>query len=112
MSERAKNLVRAKTKKMNRTRMLIHRTNQNIYVQIVNQEGKTLGGLSTLNEKVKKECKNYGGNCKAAIQLGKNVADLIKKLAIDRVCVDRGGLIYHGRLAALVESVREAGIII
>jgi large subunit ribosomal protein L18 len=71
--------------------------------------GRTLFGFSTLDEKFLAKSKK-GGTVEAARLLGKIFAEDIKSKGIKRVCFDRGGLLYHGRIKALAEALREGGI--
>lgn len=89
-------------------RLVVYRSLKNIYAQIIDDTtGTTLVAASSLEVDLKKE---YGGNQDAA----KKVGELVAKKAIDKgikeVVFDRGGYLYHGRVAALAEGAREAGL--
>ena len=87
-----------------RPRLSVFRSQQHIYAQIIDDEsGVTLGTCSTLKAK-------SSGSCKAAAEVGKKIASLAKKKKIDKVVFDRGGFIYHGRIKALADGAREAGL--
>ena len=93
-----------------RPRLCVFRSNAHIYAQIVDDsKGSTLAAASSRDAETKGEVKN-GGNVAEAKAVGKMVA----KRAIDRgikaVVFDRGGYIYHGRVKALAEAAREAGL--
>ena len=92
------------------TRLVVHRTNSHIYAQIIAPDSvKVLTSASTLEAEVRKDLKN-GGNKSAATAVGKRIAEKAKALGIDRVAFDRSGFKYHGRIAALADAAREAGL--
>ena len=92
------------------TRLVVHRTNSHIYAQIIAPDSvKVLTSASTLEADVRKDMKN-GGNKSAATAVGKRIAEKAKALGIDRVAFDRSGFRYHGRIAALADAAREAGL--
>ena len=92
-------------------RLSIFRSNSNIYVQLIDDKnGKTILASSSLDKDIKKITKNNGGNIKAAELVGVNIAIKAKKKGISKVCFDRGGYIYHGRVKALAESARKEGL--
>lgn len=93
-----------------RPRMAVNRTLANIFVQIIDDEKqKTLITVSTLDDKIK-GAKVYGGNVKAAILLGELLAHKAKDKGIIKVVFDRRGLPYHGRIKALADAARKAGL--
>ena len=90
-----------------RPRLNVFRSNANIYAQIIDDvNGVTLTSASTLD----KEFEGATGNCDAAKQVGKLVAARALDKGIKVVVFDRGGYIFHGRVAALAEGAREAGL--
>ena len=90
-----------------RPRLNVFRSNANIYAQIIDDvNGVTLASASTLD----KEFEGATGNCEAAKKVGMMVAERAKAKGIDAVVFDRGGYIYHGRVAALAEGAREGGL--
>ena len=92
-------------------RLVIHRTNNHIYAQILDKSGKnTLVHISTLSKDVRSNVKN-GGNIEAAIYVGKIVAEKAKEKNISSVVFDRSGFLYHGRVKALADSARENGLV-
>ena len=92
-----------------RPRLNVYRSLNHIYVQVIDDhEGKTLVSASTAEGK--KESRNSGGNLAAAKNVGKAIAERAKAKGIDKVVFDRGGYIYHGRVKALADSAREAGL--
>ena len=91
-------------------RLTVHRTNLHIYAQIIAPDGdKVLTSASTLEGDVRKELKS-GGNKAAAAIVGKRIAEKAKALGIESVAFDRSGFKYHGRVAALADAAREAGL--
>ena len=86
-------------------RLNVFRSSKNIYVQIIDDiNGVTLVAASTL------ELEGNGGNKEAAKAVGKLVAERAKEKNIVDVVFDRGGFLYHGRVAALADAAREAGL--
>ena len=93
-----------------RPRLAVFRSSKHIYAQIIDDsKGTTLIAASTLDADAKKDLKQ-GGNIAAAKAVGKLVAERAKQKGIDAVLFDRGGYIYHGRVKALAEAAREAGL--
>ena len=90
-----------------RPRLNVFRSNANIYAQIIDDvAGNTLVSASSLD----KEIEGNGGNKTAARAVGKLVAERAKAKGIDTVVFDRGGYLYHGRVAELAEGAREGGL--
>ncbi|MBQ1728753.1 MAG: 50S ribosomal protein L18 [Oscillospiraceae bacterium] len=90
-----------------RPRLNVFRSKQNIYAQIIDDTtGTTLVSAST----VEKDFDGYGGNKEAARKVGQTVAERAKAKGIDAVVFDRGGYVYHGRVAELAEGAREGGL--
>jgi large subunit ribosomal protein L18 len=93
-----------------RPRLCVHRSLQNIQAQIIDDlSGRTLVGVSSLDKDFRQKVQ-YAGNIKGAEQLGSLLAEKAKKKGITKVCFDRGGYLYHGRIKALAESARKAGL--
>jgi large subunit ribosomal protein L18 len=89
-----------------RPRLNVYRSLNHIYAQVIDdQKGETLASASTLALKVK-----TGGNVAAAKEIGKAVAEQAVKQGIKKVVFDRGGYLYHGRIKALADAAREAGL--
>lgn len=87
-------------------RLSVFRSNKAIYAQVINDvTGTTLVSSSSLELKIKN-----GGNIEGAKAVGKDIATKCKKAKISKVVFDRGGYLYHGRVAALAEAAREAGL--
>ena len=90
-----------------RPRLNVFRSNANIYAQIIDDvNGVTLVAANTLE----KEFEGATGNCEAAKKVGAVLAERAKAKGINVVVFDRGGYIFHGRVAALAEGAREAGL--
>jgi large subunit ribosomal protein L18 len=99
-----------KIKKLAAMRLSVHRTPQHIYAQIFAPEGdKVLVAASTLQEDVRGALKTTG-NIEAAKAVGRAIAERAKALGIAKVAFDRSGFMYHGRVKALAEAAREAGL--
>ena len=93
-----------------RPRLAVFRSNKHIYAQIVDDaQGTTLTAASSLDPETKKDVKN-GSNINAAKAVGKMIAKRAMDKGISAVLFDRGGYIYHGRVKALAEAAREAGL--
>ncbi|MBQ0066963.1 MAG: 50S ribosomal protein L18 [Phascolarctobacterium sp.] len=89
-------------------RLNVFRSLSNIYAQIVDDEsGKTIVSASTIEKSVKEA---YGGNIEAAKAVGKMIAEKALTKGVKNVVFDRGGYLYHGRVKALAEAAREAGL--
>ena len=98
-------------------RLTVHRTNLHIYASVISDDGATvLVSASTAEAEVRKElggadeAAGKGGNTAAAAVIGKRIAEKAKAAGIDRVAFDRAGFRYHGRVKALAEAAREAGL--
>ena len=88
-------------------RLNVFRSETNIYAQIIDDvAGKTLVSASSLD----KSFEGHGSNCEAAKKVGLMVAERAKAAGITTVVFDRGGYVYHGRIAALAEGAREGGL--
>lgn len=93
-----------------RPRMSVSRSHRHISVQVIDDiAGKTLASASTADKELSKALK-YGGNAEAAQAVGKAIAERATKAGVTEVCFDRGMCKYHGRVAALAEAAREAGL--
>ena len=87
-------------------RLNVFRSNANIHAQIIDDEkGATLVSCSSVELKLAN-----GGNVEAARTVGTTLAEKAKEKGIENVCFDRGGYLYHGRVQALAEAAREAGL--
>ena len=110
--ERRRARSRKKLQKVARgqPRLTVHRSSKHIYAQIIDdQAGNTVASASTLDADFKKASKSTA-NAAAASVVGKLVAERAKAKGIDAVVFDRGGDIFHGRVKALADAAREAGL--
>lgn len=102
--------TRLKIAELKSVRLSVHRTNSHIYAQVFTSCGsKVLVSASSLEPEVRKDMGN-GGNINAASVIGKLIAERARKAGIEQVAFDRGGFQYHGRVKALAEAAREAGL--
>lgn len=93
-----------------RPRLTIFRTSCHMYAQIVDDvTGATLASASTLSPELKAH-EGHRGNIDAAKAVGRLIAERAKAASIDKVVFDRNGFLYHGRVQALADSAREAGL--
>lgn len=101
--------TRRKIAELGAVRLLVHRSNMHMYAQVIDADAKVLAAASTLESDVRKQVAN-GGNVKAATVIGKRIAEKAKEKGIDAVSFDRSGFKYHGRVKALADAAREAGL--
>ena len=102
--------ARAKISQLEVNRLSIHRTPRHIYAQVIAPDGGTvLASASSLEAEVRKGVKS-GGNVEAAVIVGARIAEKAKAAGIDAVAFDRSGFRYHGRVKALADAAREAGL--
>ena len=93
-----------------RLRLNVYRSNRHIYAQIINDiEGRTVISASTLTPELRDALKGLK-KTEAAKKVGEYLGELAKKEGIERLVFDRGGYLYHGRVRALADGVRSAGI--
>jgi large subunit ribosomal protein L18 len=94
-------------------RLAVFRSNLHIYAQVLSEDGaKVLASASTLEKEVREQlgAVGKGGNAAAAALIGKRIAEKAKAAGIEKVAFDRSGFAYHGRVKALAEAAREAGL--
>jgi large subunit ribosomal protein L18 len=102
--------TRARIRDLRVPRLTVIRSNQHIYAQVYSADGaKVVASASTAEKEVRGSVAN-GGNKAAAAVVGKRVAERAKQAGIEAVAFDRAGLKYHGRIQALAEAAREAGL--
>ena len=102
--------TRSRIKGFSVNRLTIHRTSQHIYAQIISADGEqTLASSSTTQADIKAAVKNTG-NIQAAEEVGKAIAKKAIDAGISEVAFDRSGFKYHGRVKALADAAREAGL--
>ena len=93
-----------------RSRLTIYRTSGHMYAQIIDDvSGRTLAAASTLSSEVK-AAEGHKGNCEAAKAVGKLIAERAVAAKITQVVFDRNGFLFHGRVKALADAAREAGL--
>ena len=93
-----------------RPRLVVFRSNKQIYVQVVNDlEGKTLVAAASNDKELAAQCKGKAGKEAAAI-VGKAIAERALAKGISEVSFDRGGYLYHGRVQSLADAAREGGL--
>ena len=92
-------------------RLVVHRSHGNLYIQFVDDTAShTILSLSTNDSSFKKEFSAKGGNMDAAKKMGAYIAREASKKDIKKIVFDRGGYLYHGRIKALADAAREAGL--
>ncbi len=93
-----------------RPRLCVYRSLNHIYAQVIDDRtGRTLAAASSLDKETRKQIKG-GGNVAAAKVIGKAIAERARAAGVAQVAFDRGGYKYHGRIQALAEAAREAGL--
>ena len=102
--------TRMKIRELGVARLTVHRTPQHMYAQVFDASGaKVLATASTVQEEVGKDLKGTG-NVDAAKAVGKAIAERAKAAGVSKVAFDRSGFRYHGRVKALADAAREAGL--
>lgn len=114
MDKKASRLRRAKRARckisdLGVARLTVHRTPRHIYAQVISPEGKVCAAVNTLQADVKSSVKGTG-NSDAASAVGKMIAEKAVAAGISEVAFDRSGFKYHGRVKALADAAREAGL--
>lgn len=91
-------------------RLAVHKSNKHIYAQLINDDnGVTIAAASTLDKSLR-ESNESGANIEGAKLVGKLIAERAKEKSIEKVIFDRGGFLYHGRIANLADAARENGL--
>jgi large subunit ribosomal protein L18 len=107
LHERIRKKIRGSSE---RPRLAVHRSQAHIYAQVIDDDaGRTLAAASSRDKDVRGKLKG-GGNVAAAKEVGGLVASRAKQKGIELVVFDRGGFQYHGRIKALADAAREAGL--
>ncbi len=105
---RRRNRTALRARGSGRPRLSVHRSGKHIYAQIIDDgEGRTIAAASTLEQDMRG---TSGANVAAASAVGKRVAEKAKEAGVTKVVFDRGGFLFHGRVKALAEAAREAGL--
>lgn len=110
--ERRRRRTRHRLRKVERLkpRLSVFRSGKHIYAQVIDDTaGKTLAAASTVDKEIRSGLKS-GANRDAAAQVGKVIAERAKSAGVETVVFDRGGYLYHGRVKALGDAAREAGL--
>jgi large subunit ribosomal protein L18 len=103
--------TRARIALQGAVRLTVFRTNLHIYASVISGDGsKVLATASTAEKEVREQLKASGGNSAAAALIGKRIAEKAKAAGVEKVAFDRAGYQYHGRVKALAEAAREAGL--
>ena len=102
--------TRARITEQRAVRLTVHRSNLHIYAQVIDASGaNVIASASTLDKELRGQMPN-GGNVKAAALVGQRIAQKAREKGIEKVAFDRSGYKYHGRVKALAEAAREAGL--
>ena len=105
--------TRVRIAKLGVARLMVNRTNLHIYATVVSEDGaRVIATASTAEAEVRKSlgAVGKGGNASAATMVGKRIAEKAKAAGVEKVAFDRSGFAYHGRVKALAEAAREAGL--
>jgi large subunit ribosomal protein L18 len=103
--------TRARIALQGAVRLSVYRTNLHIYASVISGDGTTvLASASTAEKEVRDQLTASGGNVAAATLVGKRIADKAKAAGVEKVAFDRAGFQYHGRIKALADAAREAGL--
>lgn len=106
--KRTRNQLRKKNPE--RPRLSVHRSNKNIYAQVIDdKKGITVAAASSQDKDLRGTLEN-GGNVDAAAAVGKLIAERARQAGVETVIFDRGGFLYHGRVKALADNAREGGL--
>ncbi len=102
--------ARAKISELGANRLVVNRTPRHIYAQVIAPSGsEVICAVSTLDKELRAELEKTG-NTAAAIAVGKAIAEQAVAKGVTKVAFDRSGFLYHGRVKALAEAAREAGL--
>ena len=104
-----KSRVARRLKLSKRPRLTVSRSAKHIYAQLVDEQGRTIGAVSTLQKNVADGLSSTG-NIEAAKRVGTAIAELAREKQIGAVVFNRNGFLYHGRVKALADAAREAGL--
>ena len=91
-------------------RLAVYRSTKHIYAQLIDDDNHVTIASASTNDKDLREKVKVGGNIEAAKVVGEAIAQKAKQAGIECVVFDRGGFLYHGRVAALADAAREAGL--
>ncbi len=103
--------TRAKIAELKVNRLVVNRTNSHIYASVISAEGnKVLATVSSAQADLRAQLKGNGGNVDAAKAVGTAIAEKAKAAGVTQVAFDRSGFQFHGRIKALADAAREAGL--
>ncbi|RMG29860.1 MAG: 50S ribosomal protein L18 [Gammaproteobacteria bacterium] len=102
--------TRARIREQGAYRLCVHRTPRHIYAQVITPGGDRVVAAASTLEKALRESLSSTGNVEAAAAVGRAIAEKAKAAGITKVAFDRSGFKYHGRVKALAEAAREAGL--
>ena len=103
--------TRERIAKQGVARLTVFRSNLHIYASVISGDGaQVLASASTAEKELRTALNGNGGNAAAAALVGKRVAEKAKAAGIEKVAFDRAGFAYHGRIKALADAAREAGL--
>jgi large subunit ribosomal protein L18 len=103
--------TRERIAKQGVARLTVFRSNLHIYASVISEDGtRVVASASTAEKDLRGELSGNGGNAAAAALVGKRIAEKAKAAGVEKVAFDRAGFAYHGRVKALAEAAREAGL--
>jgi large subunit ribosomal protein L18 len=102
--------TRAKIAELKAVRLTVYRSNSHIYAQVIDASGSKVLASASTSEKELRAASSKGGSAAAAAVVGKRIAERAKQAGVEKVAFDRSGYKYHGRVKALAEAAREAGL--
>ncbi|MGP1609126.1 MAG: 50S ribosomal protein L18 [Burkholderiales bacterium] len=102
--------TRAKISELKAVRLTVYRSNGHIYAQVFDASGSKVLASASSSEKEMRAAAPKGGSSAAAAAIGKRIAERAKQAGVEKVAFDRSGYKYHGRVKALAEAAREAGL--
>lgn len=105
--------TRARIAQQGAVRLTVFRSNLHIYASVISDDGeRVLASASTVEKEVREQLgvSGKGGNVSAAVLVGKRIAEKAKAAGVEKVAFDRSGFAYHGRIKALADAAREAGL--
>jgi len=102
--------ARAKISELKAIRLTVYRSNGHIYAQVIDASGSKVIASASTSEKELRAALPKGGSAAAAAAIGKRIAERAKQAGVEKVAFDRSGYKYHGRVKALAEAAREAGL--
>jgi large subunit ribosomal protein L18 len=102
--------ARARIRKLAVPRLSVHRTGQHLYAQVIAADGETVLAAASTTQKTVKDGLKGTKNKSAAAAVGKAIAEKARAAGVESVAFDRSGFRYHGRVAALADAAREAGL--